>query len=81
MNIRVRLSAGLAPTVGVSRLQVDLAENATVADLLEHLRAEYPALGSKMTIAIPMLAGRPAAPSDPLSEAQEVALLLPAAGG
>lgn len=81
MNIRVRLSAGLAPTAGVSRLQLDLAENATIADLLDHLLAEYPALASKMTIAIPMLAGRPAAPADLLSETQEVALLLPAAGG
>ncbi len=81
MNIQVRLSAGLAPTTGVSRLQVDLTENATIADLLDHLRAEYPALASKMTIAIPMIAGKHAAPAAPLTEGQEVALLLPAAGG
>ncbi len=81
MNVQVRLSAGLAPTVGQARLVVSLAENATVADLLEHLRAQHPALAAKMNMALPMIAGRAAAPTDRLSEAQEVALLLPAAGG
>ena len=81
MNIRVRLSAGLAPTVGNSRLLVNLAENATVADLLEYLRVQHPALAVKMHTAIPIIAGRPAASSERLVEAQEVALLLPVAGG
>jgi len=81
MLVRVRLSAGLAPTVGNSRLSISLSENATVADLLDHLRAEYPALASKINTALPMVSGRPVAPSHHLTEAQEVALLLPAAGG
>ena len=81
MNVHVRLSAGLAPTGGSTRLLVNLTEEATVADLLAHLREQYPALAQKMIPAIAMVAGRPAAPSDRLVEAQEVALLLPAAGG
>lgn len=81
MQIRVRLGAGLAPAVGNARLSVSLAENATVTDLLAHLRAEYPALTAKINAALPMISGRYAGLSDPLIEAQEVTLLLPAAGG
>ncbi len=81
MQIRVRLGAGLAPAAGSARFSVSLAENATVADLLAHLRAEYPALAAKVNTALPMVAGKHAAPADLLSEGQEVALLLPAAGG
>lgn len=81
MNVRVRLSAGLTPAVGNSRLVVTLAENATIADLLDHLCAQHPELALKISMAIPMASGRHAAPSDRLTDAQEVALLLPAAGG
>jgi molybdopterin converting factor small subunit len=81
MNVRVRLSAGLAPAAGTSRLSLTLTETATVADLLDHLRDQYPMLASKITSALPMVSGRPAALSDRLVAEQEVALLLPAAGG
>jgi molybdopterin converting factor small subunit len=81
MLVRVRLGAGLAPTVGNSRLSVSLSENATVADLLDYLRVEYPALVSKINTALPLVSGRPVTLSHCLTETQEVALLLPAAGG
>lgn len=81
MNVRVRLSAGLTPTAGNTRLMISVAENATIADLIAQLKAEHPALTAKIATAIPMVAGKHAAPTDPLIEAQEVALLLPAAGG
>lgn len=81
MLVRVRLGAGLALPTGNSRVSVSLSENATVADLLDHLRAEYPALAPKINAALPLVSGRPVAVSHRLSEDQEVALLLPAAGG
>lgn len=81
MNIHVRLSAGLAQAAGNSRLAVTLAEGATVADLLAHLQAEYPALSSKLVRAVPVVSGRHLGLSAPLSAGQEVALLLPVAGG
>lgn len=81
MNIRVRLSAGLAQFAGNSRLAVNLAEGATVAELLDHLRTEYPHLAPKLETAIPMVSGKHAAPSEHLTTGQEVALLLPVAGG
>lgn len=81
MNIHVRFSVGLAQLVGNPRLAVTLGEEATVADLLDHLRAQHPALAERLDIAIPMISGRHASQSDPLRAGQEVALLLPVAGG
>lgn len=81
MTVNVRLSAGLAQAVGRTRLVVTLAEGATVADLVEHLRAEHPALASRLDLALPVVSGRHASPSDRLAPGQEVALLLPVAGG
>jgi len=81
MNIRIRLSAGLAQLAGNSRLVVNLAEEATVTDLLDHLRTEYPPLAPRLETAIPMISGRHAASSEILTTGQEVALLLPVAGG
>jgi molybdopterin converting factor small subunit len=81
MKIRVRLSAGLAPFAGNSRLVVNLAEGATVTDLLNQLQTEHPALAPKLGSAIPMVSGKHAGSAELLTAGQEVALLLPAAGG
>ena len=81
MNIRVRLSAGLAQFAGNSRLVVNLPEGSTIADLLNQLRADYPDLAPKLDAAIPMASGKHAASSERLTAGQEVALLLPVAGG
>lgn len=81
MNIRVRLGAGLAPLTGNPRLVITLEEKATVADLLDHLRLEYPALTSRLDQAVPMISGRHAPSTELLAAGQEVALLLPVAGG
>ena len=81
MNIHVRLGAGLAPLTGNPRLVVALAEKATVADLLAQLRLEYPALTPRLDQVVPMISGRHAPATEPLATGQEVALLLPVAGG
>jgi molybdopterin converting factor small subunit len=81
MTVPVRLSGGLARLAGRPRLVVTLADGATVAELVEQLRTEHPALGRALDVAIPMVAGRHAAPAEPLQPGREVALLLPAAGG
>ncbi|MCP4363200.1 MAG: MoaD/ThiS family protein, partial [Chloroflexi bacterium] len=60
---------------------VTLTDEATVADLLHNLRTQHPALEQRIDTAIPMIAGRYAAQSERLSAGQEVALLLPVAGG
>ena len=81
MNIRVRFSAGLVPLAGNTRIVVTLPEESTVADLLQFIRTEHPALETGLGNAIPMVAGRHVGLSEQLSAGQEVSLLLPVAGG
>jgi len=81
MNIRVRFSAGLVPLAGNTRMTVALSEEATIADLLQHLQTEHPAMASGLDKAVPMIAGRHVAHSKQLSAGQEVSLLLPVSGG
>ena len=81
MNVNVRLSAGFVEITGTTRLAVDVTEGATVADLLGQLRASYPAMEAKLQAAVPTISGRHVSPAEPLNAGQEVALLLPVAGG
>lgn len=81
MQIRVRLSSGLAEPIGLPRLNIRLEENATVADLKEAICQQYPELREGFAAAIPVAAGRHVAFSEPVSNGQEVAFLLPVAGG
>lgn len=81
MEITVRLSAGLARQAGQPRLSLDLAEGATLADLLARLRAGYPALAPQLEATVAVIAGRHAGMDEPLTAGQEVALLVPISGG
>lgn len=80
MNVSIRVGAGLALGTGMARLSVTLTEDATVADLLEYLRAQYPD-ASRLESAVLVSNGEHISPSAPLSDGQEVALLLPISGG
>ena len=81
MNVRVRLAAPLAQLVGMPRLTVDLPAGATVGDLCARLARDQPALADGMPSALVGGSGLHALTDDPLPPNQEVALLLPAAGG
>ncbi len=81
MNVNVRLSVGLAQAVGNPRLTVSLPEDATVAELLAELGASYPQLYPKLNTAVAVIAGRHTPVTESLTTGQEVALLLPIAGG
>ena len=80
MNVSVRVGAGLELGTGMARLSVTLAEGATVADLLEYLRAQYPS-ASRLENAVLVSNGEHISHSAPLSDGQEVAVLLPISGG
>jgi molybdopterin converting factor small subunit len=71
----------LAEHVGSSRLQVALDDGATVADLIGRLNTAYPSLSQQMEACVAIVAGSHASLDEPLSGAQEVALLLPISGG
>jgi molybdopterin converting factor small subunit len=80
MNVSIRVGAGLELGTGMARLSVTLTEDATVADLLEYLRAQYPD-ASRLESVVLVSNGEHISPSAPLSAGQEVALLLPISGG
>jgi MoaE-MoaD fusion protein len=79
--VRVRLSGELARAAGAARAEVEVPEGATVADLLARLAARHPDLGPALGRALPMVRGSHAEGGRALAAGEEVALLLPAAGG
>lgn len=81
MHVTVRLSAGLAQVTGSPRVQVSVPENGTVADLLQQLAATYPALGPRLKASVASVGGSVVGAEAVLASGQEVALLLPVAGG
>lgn len=81
MQISVRLNAVLAQIAGAPRLQVTVGEGATVADVLQALVAAYPALGTRLERAVPVVGGSHARLTDKVAAEQEVAFLMPVAGG
>ncbi len=81
MQISVRLSSDLARAVGRPRVDVIVAEPATIADLITALIAAYPQQERAFTGAVAMVGGRHAGPDQPLESDRDVALLTPIAGG
>jgi molybdopterin converting factor small subunit len=81
MRVRVRLGAGLSRFADAPVLSIDLAEGASVDDLLETLGTEQPALAPALRSALPVLAGTHVEREQRLSAGDEVALLIPVAGG
>ena len=79
--VRVRLGAGLSRLATGPLLTLDLAEGATVEDLYVRLREAQPELGPALRAALPVVAGEHVAPDRRLADRQEIALLLPVAGG
>jgi len=80
MNVSVRVGAGLVLGAGITRLSIALTDGATAADLLEYLRAQYPAV-PRLESAVLVSNGEHVSHSAVLSNGQELALLLPISGG
>ena len=81
MQVRVRLSAGLARLADAPLVMLDLEDGATVDDALARLRSVVPALARALPSALPVIAGEHAERTRPLRAGDEVALLLPISGG
>lgn len=81
MNISVRVNGSLAEALGTSRLTVQLAQGATLASLVADLGERYPQSKGNLARAVPMVGGKHADRSHVLSDDQEIALLMPIAGG
>lgn len=81
MQVMVRLSQDLARVTGRARFAVTLDDPATVADLFDALRVQYPALAAQLPAAIPIITGQHTGNDTPLAAGQEVSLLTPISGG
>jgi molybdopterin synthase catalytic subunit/molybdopterin synthase sulfur carrier subunit len=81
VRIRVRLGAGLNRLADAPLLAVELADAATVEDLLAAVAAEQPSLGPALRSVLTVVRGEQLERSSPLAQGDEVALLIPVAGG
>ena len=81
MHIAVRLGSGLARLAGRPRLELDLADGATVRDLLDRVAGERPELSAGLPSVLTVVRGSQVASDRVLSDGDEVALLIPISGG
>jgi molybdopterin converting factor small subunit len=81
VQIEVRLGPGLATAAGTRRLRVALPQGATVENLLEHLRGLEPGIAAGLDSALPVVGGSHASRAQQLADGDQVALLIPVAGG
>jgi molybdopterin converting factor small subunit len=81
VRVQVRLGAGLATAAGRRRLTLALPEGASVNTLLEELSEREPELAAGLDSALPVVRGTHADRDQALSDGDDVALLIPVAGG
>ena len=81
MRIRVRLGAGLSRFAEAPLLSIDLADDASVEDLLAALGAQQPSLEPALPSVLPVVSGTHVEREQRLRAGDEVALLIPVAGG
>lgn len=81
MQINVRLNGALATQAGRVRLTLELPAGATVADLVRLLGQTAPGVVAEGQRAVAVISGSHVSLEQTLRDGQEVALLLPIAGG
>ena len=81
VRVHVRLGAGLATAAGSRRLTVALPDEASVETLLGELSRLEPALAAGLDSALPVVRGTHADRDRRLTDGDDVALLIPVAGG
>jgi sulfur-carrier protein len=81
VRVQVRLGAGLATAAGSRRLTVALPDDASVDTLLAELRNLVPELARGLDSALPVVRGNHADRDQQLADGDDVALLIPVAGG
>lgn len=80
-TIFVRVNGALAEALGTSRLAVQLPSAATVGDLIDYLQSKHPQAAELFSRAAPVSSGKHLDPTAALTHQQEIALLMPIAGG
>jgi molybdopterin converting factor small subunit len=80
VRVRVRLGGGRA-RLAAPRLSIELGEDATVDDLCAALAEREPRLAPALPAALTLVGGEQADRSRKLAAGEEVAFLIPVAGG
>lgn len=80
-TVNVRVNGSLAEALGASRLSVTLPEEPTLQDLVSELGARYPDCVELIERAVAVAGGKHLPSTAALVQGQEVALLMPIAGG
>jgi molybdopterin converting factor small subunit len=81
MLVRIRLGSGLSRLAHAPLLSLELPDGATVGDVYDQLTAAQPELAPALRSALPVRAGEHVGRGEALRHGDEVALLLPVAGG
>lgn len=81
MQISVRLGPSLSQVAGAARLQVQVPESATVADLLNLLGNTYTDLAPSLPTTAVVIAGNVVTHDTLLIPGEEVSILQPISGG
>jgi molybdopterin converting factor small subunit len=81
MRVYLRVWNSLLPNAPRDPLQVDLAEGATVGDLLARVRAPDRTLGGMLNLAVATTSGRAMPRAEPLADGQEITFIPMDAGG
>jgi molybdopterin converting factor small subunit len=81
MKVRARFFAQLRDVAGISELDVDLAQRSTIADLLERIYAEKPALRAHDKSMLFGIGVEFVKRNHALNDGGEVAIMPPVQGG
>lgn len=81
MVLSIRINGLLAQEIGTTRLHVDVNPSTTIEALIQELKAKYPQSAETLQVAIPFVGGRHLDKTTTLKQGQQIALLMPAAGG
>jgi molybdopterin synthase catalytic subunit len=81
VKIEVKFFASYKEALGREELDLELDDNSTVSDLIEHLRKDHPKLGNLLETLVVSVNLEYAHYDTVLKEGDEVALLPPVSGG
>jgi len=81
MQITVRVNGVLAQKMGTARFPVTLPTPARIQDLRQYLQTQYPGLSVEIERAVTVVSGVHKPATTLLQDGQEIALLMPVAGG
>jgi molybdopterin converting factor small subunit len=81
VEVRIRLSSGIARLAPAPVLMLELPDGATVDDLYDCLALSHPQLAPALRSALPVVHGSHVERSQALVHGDQVALLSPVSGG